>query len=142
MNRDDFLAEVRSWLGTPYMKDVCVKRGGTNCSRFVLDAVEKLSGVDGTHLKSKPHFVLLRKDPQAIVNFLESFCVQTTLDAIQPCDIAVITMGGIPCQAAVYVGNDKFVYSTKSLGVIEDYLPPNLEKRVTNVFRLAAFAGG
>ena len=139
MLRDDFVAEIRSWIGTPYMQDAGVKGGGTNCSRFALAAVEKVLGVNGSHLKTKPHKVLLRDDPHTIVSFLDSFCERVPAKEMKKGDIAIISIASIPCWAAVFVGNGNFVFVPRRACVLEGPLPSNIEEKITHIFRVKAF---
>ena len=137
--RDDFVAEARSWIGTPYMQDAGVKGGGTNCSRFVLATVEKVLGVDGGYLKAKPHKALLRENPHIIIGFLDTFCEQISTKELKEGDIVIIALAGIPCWAAIFTGNENYIFVSRRACVLEGPLPPNIEGKITHVFRAKAF---
>lgn len=136
MKVDDFINELRSWIGTPYMRDACVKKRGTNCSLFVLDAAEKTLGVVGEpHLRS-PHIQMLRKEPLAIINFLDKIGRRINLDEIRRGDLAVATIAMAPCQILVYTGDGKYIYSSRSMGVVEEVPPASMLDAITHVYRL------
>lgn len=138
MKAEEFINELRTWIGTPYMRDACVKKRGTNCSLFVLDAAEKILNVKGEpHLRS-PHIQMLRKDPLAVVTFLDKIGRRISFDEIRPGDLAVATMAMAPCQILVYTGDGKFIYSSRSLGVVEDKPPQSLLGAITHAYRLSA----
>lgn len=137
--KEQFITEARTWIGTPYMRDAGVKRGGTNCSRFVLAVIEQVLKVDGSFLRAKPHPRLFQDSPEAVTRFLSSFCVLVEKEDLQTGDIVVVTLRGIPCQTAIYTGGENFIFVTRFSHVIEAPLPPNLWKRVSHVFRARVF---
>ncbi|MEM4720580.1 MAG: hypothetical protein QXT73_00785 [Candidatus Methanomethylicaceae archaeon] len=81
---------------------------------------------------------MLRKDPLAVVTFLDKIGRRISFDEIRPGDLAVATMAMAPCQILVYTGDGKFIYSSRSLGVVEDKPPQSLLGAITHAYRLSA----
>lgn len=142
---EKFIAEVESWEGTPFVHEGGRKKIGTNCSQFVLNEVMNTLGVTNpevTRFKQVNHIRLLRHDPNAIPKGLVTFCRKVTKDQIQPGDIALFSFAEIPAQIAVYKGNGVFIYSLKSMGVVVQALPSNLEKQIVSYWRPKCFEEG
>ena len=120
-----FLDEIRSWVGTPYRTRMNrqSKQGGTNCAQYVQFALEAALPPGEVPIVEFNHVRLIRTRENVGVPFLLQFCHEVSFDEIEPGDIAILEIAGLPVQPAVYMGDKWFIFCTVALGVYQDYLP-------------------
>lgn len=134
---DVFIAEVRSWIGTPYKMRMSrkSKQGGSNCAQFVQFSLEASLPTGEVPVREFDHVKLIRTRENVGVPFLLQFCHEITLEELEPGDIVVIEYAEIPVQPIVYTGNDQFIFCFKHSGVIEGPLPVGILEKAAYILR-------
>lgn len=135
---EKWITALESWIGTPYVFEGARKKVGSNCSQFALNEIIDTLGVSNPQLvklRQQSHRRLISAEPGAIPNALSTFCRVIPKDQMQPGDLVVIEFAKIPLQVVIYKGDGIFIFCTKGLGVVEDVLPGNLERKIISVWR-------
>ena len=142
---ENWLAEVDSWVGTPFFTSGCTKgiKGGTNCAHWFVDAILKtipdsesvLYGLKVTHSD------YYKKNIDMFPPLMAHVAFQVTWEEIQPGDVALPRIRRVAAIPSVYFGNDIFVYCDVAQKVIvKRALLGNLIDRVKFVYRFHKIA--
>ncbi len=137
--KEKFIAEVESWVGTPYVFEGCTKGkdGGSNCGHWLLACIEKTMPIGDT-LKFAwdfNHLMVVREHKDVFVPTLALICNEVPFQEVAPGDICLILFRGVPTMPAICVQDNVFVYSRPHFGIVRDSLPFNYYKRITHTLR-------
>jgi len=149
---DKFYQELRSWIGTPYKSTQLTKGVGVDCLSFVGCCLLKVFKVDFNkqqvldyilpnqwHIHNSKQLLvttavnfLINELKHSFILFLEDDVKSKNL---QRGDILFFKIKGYKssCHVGVYVGDDLYIHSNTSLGVVEEKIRKNL---ITHILRL------
>jgi hypothetical protein len=134
---DLFIEEILTWVGTPYSSEGCKKGGGTTCLHYVATSVSRVYGMQFEALKTYSHKqVVVKQIADVVTSVLDGIADEVQLDEIQAGDIAVLFSYNIPIQPVVFLGQNEWVYCSRSEGVLQGMLPGNLQSQIYKIYRL------
>lgn len=113
-----FIAECRSWIGTGWMHNVCLKGYRVDCVHFIV-AVSKEMGWLPDNLFIEPYerdWALHRSESKLMAE-LQKYAYQVT--DIQIGDYLVYKYGLTNSHIAFYLGDNKAIHSHIQYGVVE-----------------------
>ena len=99
--RENLLIEARTWLGTPWMHNQCVKGVGVDCVNFVW-AVAKESGLNGSDLPTRYARVSRYRE---IEKYLDDCFPSTPIDELVRGNILLFQLNGYGSHVAYATEN-------------------------------------
>jgi hypothetical protein len=142
---EKWLAEVESWVGTPYFTEGCTKgvKGGANCGSWLVDAMCNVfpNSESIEYARGITHVSYFKKNIDVMPEVMEHLCFSITLKEIQPGDVVFPRIRRVAAIPSVYFGNDEFVYcDTSQRLIVKRALLGNLVERIAYVYRFRALA--
>jgi hypothetical protein len=142
---ENWLAEVESWVGTPFVTSGCTKgiKGGTNCGHWFADAILKTIPDSESILYTLKitHSDYYKQNKDMFRDMMDLIAFQVTWDEIQPGDVALPEIRRVAAIPSVYFGNDIFVYCDVSQKImVKRALLGNLIERIMYVYRFHKIA--
>jgi hypothetical protein len=149
MWKDDFIAELLTWKGTPHRHLQCVKGEAADCGMFILDALVQ-TGASRRYIVNKHsrlwYYFTDKEVILDIINEVRKSYMQTGFNMVRVNDITDIASGDILTFAlvdnveksnhiAVVINDTEVIHSVKKFGVIISPLK-DYEKRISNIFRV------
>lgn len=117
MMRYRIVAEARSWIGTPFHHQQCVKGHGVDCIQLVAGVGSALGLCERIHASKSTYRRL--PSPRTLLAGLESALVRVT--ELLPGDVVAIEWrAGLPTHVGIFTEEDTIIHSMESMGgVIE-----------------------
>jgi hypothetical protein len=142
---ENWLTEVESWVGTPYVLSGCTKgiKGGSNCGHWFVEAILKTipDSESISYTLKIAHSDYYKQNKDMFPEFMNLIAFQVEWDAIQPGDVAFPEIRRVAALPSVYFGDNVFVYCDASQKVIvKRALLGNLIDRVKFVYRFHKIA--
>jgi len=137
-----FLAELNSWLGTPYAHYQYEKKKGADCALFIADSLKEigiLKKLDYTYFARFWHMI---GNTEVLLNHINNyiknnFCEPFTLQEVNNYKIGdLITFklrSKLTNHLGVYIGNEMMINSIVNRGVC---VTPIFKKRISKIFRI------
>jgi hypothetical protein len=136
----NWLAEVESWVGTPYVTEGCTKglKGGTDCGHWLVKAI--LASIPNSEhalaILDVSHTQFFKKNISLVQELMDPLSTPIKFEDIQVGDILFLRFRRISSQPAVYVGDDHYVYCDTSMKqIVKRGLSGNDIDRISEVFR-------
>lgn len=113
MRGEQFLAEVREWIGTPFHPQAAAKGKGCDCKGLLWGAARQLGfpEADTPYACFIAYDLTTRKGVPAALLKEGMGNVFDRADEMQPGDILLCLWGGEPGHLAVYSGNDRAIHA-------------------------------
>lgn len=139
MTPEDILAEARSWIGTPYRQQQCVKGMGVDCAQLILGVFSALGyfPMPGPEMRQ---YGLLPEPGRLRLELARKF-QEVPKDGAQPGDVLLMwCVRGTPQHLGILSGYNGrgIIHATNSAGinrVVETSLPVSMWRCVNSVWR-------
>lgn len=137
ITREEFIEELRTWVGTPFHHQGRWKGLGVDCAGLVVMPLANLGVKEA--LKADNRTYKHRPGHQLLLERLLMIADEIPASEIQPGDIMAFTIYKYPQHLAIKSYGDKVIHVTEDSGVLEEYLSDMWKKRLIGVFRLRCF---
>lgn len=117
--RNEIIDEARTWIGTPFHHQQCLKGHGVDCVQFV-SAVGARLNLCQRIPKEKSNYPR-RPRPKDLINGMKQYLYELDLncDSFDIGDIALIEWrSGLPMHLAIYSGNNSIIHATENFGEV------------------------
>lgn len=137
ITREQFIEELRKWIGTPFHHQGRWKGLGVDCAGLIvmplaeLGITEILKADNRTYQRKAGHKMLLER--------LTMVADQIPREDIRLGDIMLFTIYKYPQHVAIKSYGDDIIHVTEDYGVIEEAIDDMWEKRFAGAFRLKYF---
>ncbi len=134
--RHQIITEARSWLGTPYHHQGCVKGVGTDCAFLLIavyHAVGLIPNIDPRPYPPDWHF---HRDEERYLGWTEKYADQ--VDTPEPGDVALFKFARCISHGAIVMQWPTIIHAVKQYGVIYDdaLINASLRNRVAGFWRV------
>lgn len=110
--REEFLAEARTWIGTPYRHQGRDKNG-VDCVGFPLCVAAKLGIAGAEQFLADPDMAVYQERPSkfALLRRLQKVCRQIPVSAARPGDLICILVAGQPQHVAIFDEGGEIIHA-------------------------------
>ena len=131
VERSKIIEEARSWIGTRYHHQQCVKGVGCDCVGLVR-ACGNLVGIkyveDWNYARTP--------DPPTMLRLLDKYLVKKSVTTMKPGDVICFRVQEDPCHLAIFTGTGIIhAYAKTVKKVIEQELTPYWLERIVRVYK-------
>lgn len=117
--RDKIIHEAISWVGTPFIRNACIKGLGVDCALLAGGIAIELGLIQTTQLKDIPVYDLeyhIHNKDEKMFDILKSFgCVQLNIQEMQPGDIMTFRYGRSSSHLGILIDNSQFVHANSEI---------------------------
>jgi len=138
---ENWLAEIETWVNTPFVTEGCEKGKGVTCAHWVIDAMLKAipNSESIAYAMRMTHRQYYIQNVDIMPEVMDHIAFRTTWEKIQPGDVAFSRVRRVASTPAIYFGNNVFVYcDTSQRLIVKQALLGNLIERIMYVFRFYA----
>jgi NlpC/P60 family putative phage cell wall peptidase len=139
VTRTELVAEARSWTGTPWQHQACVKGAGVDCLHFIAGVARAFGTPEATRFFATPswHSYGRLPDPAMIFSGSETLMDRIDVDEALQGDVFVFAFRGFPMHFGMLTVADRFIHAYATAGrVVEHQLDDRWRKRVVAAYRL------
>jgi NlpC/P60 family putative phage cell wall peptidase len=140
ITREDAVAEARSWLGTPFQHQGCLKGVACDCIGLVKSVGITLGLVEYDEAKARPFLAYrMMPDSKKMREALATFFVPIRVVEAMPADILFLAWTKEPQHLAL-ITDLGIIHSYSGVGkVVEHSFDERWQKRVTAAYRYPYF---
>jgi NlpC/P60 family putative phage cell wall peptidase len=140
ITRMDAVAEARSWLGTPFQHQGCLKGVACDCIGLVKGVGIALGLVDYDENKARPYLSYrMSPDSKRMREALATFFVPISVNDVLPADILFLAWTKEPQHLAL-VTDLGIIHSYSGVGkVVEHSCDERWQRRITAAYRYPYF---
>lgn len=139
MNRTEFLALARTWLGTPYHDQARCKGVGADCIGFIVGLASEATGRAVT---APSNYGRYPAPAQALAGIQASGeCTPIALADAQPGDIVYMRIAREPQHFGVLAEDGMLIHCIEGHGVVEVNFADWMRDKVMHTFRLQWLEG-
>jgi len=132
---EEFIAEVRTWIGTPFMHAGRSTGLGVDCVGILAASAKAVGISDYDNVNYSPRSV----DTDFLISELQRFTEPVPLEQRQPGDVLLFKVKGRSQHTGVLVTPETFVHAYQSAGkVCETELSPVWLRNLAGVYRVKA----
>jgi NlpC/P60 family putative phage cell wall peptidase len=132
---DQFIAEVRTWIDTPFMHAGRVKGIGVDCVGILACSARTVGLMDYDNVNYSPASV----DSEFLISELQRFTDPVPPEQRQPGDVLLFRVKGRPQHTGVLVTPSTFIHAYQSAGkVCESELNAVWLRNLAGVYRIKA----
>ena len=114
--REKIVAEVQTWLGTPYHHQADVKGAGVDCGMILVRVYHTSGLIPDIDPRPYPHDWNLHRDDERYLGWVKQFGWEVAEP--QPGDIVVYRFGRSFSHGGIYIGNGQIVHAYIGRGVV------------------------
>lgn len=135
--KEKFIKECRSWLGTRWQHAVSLKGVGVDCVQFMLSVSKKMGWLNKNFkVKPYPRDWALHQSHSILMDWLNENCNKVNVHFVEAGDILVYKFNRCNSHVAYYIGDRKAIHSHIVHGVVEyDIYEPVFRKKLTHAVR-------
>lgn len=134
ITREQFIEELRTWIGTPFHHQGRWKGLGVDCAGLVVGPLVELGIMEV--LKADNRTYKHKAGHKLLVERLMLIANEIPKEEIKLGDILLFTIYRYPQHVAIKSYNDNVIHVTEDRGVIEEELDDMWKKRFLSSFRL------
>ena len=141
--RKKICEEAKSWLGTPWQHQACLKHVGVDCAMLVAGVAKNVGLIDKEKFKAIPNYPKdwhIHRDIPMLTDLMKYFgCKKKSLESLLPGDIVVFKIGRVPSHLGIYLEDNYFIHALYGAGkkeVVMNSLSADWIKRLVDVYSL------
>ncbi len=137
MTGDKMVAEARTWFGTPWHHQACLKGVGVDCVGLVRASYEAATG-QKIDLVFDYHKMPPVGREERLAQTLSQYAVEISKNSLEPGDILLFHfLGGMSNHVGIYAGEGKFIHAWMTVGkVVEMPLDAVWQRALGAAFRV------
>lgn len=141
ITREQIVEETKSWVGTPWQHQACVKGDGVDCAMMVVGVAMGLDLTNEEQVNSIPNYPRdwhFHNEASMLLPIVESFDVeQIDFEDMKPGDILIFKVAKCESHLGILVSEDTFVHAfntSKVKRVVETRLDDRWTSRLSRVY--------
>lgn len=143
MMRDDFIAEARSWIGTRWVHQACVKGIGADCIGLIAGVASALGSTEATLFLTSPNWRNYGRHPAP--SFMFGVCDQLmdriAIDNSIRADVLIFRCGSHPMHFGIIAEGDTMIHSWMvARRVCEHRINAAWRSRIERAYRIRGIA--
>ena len=133
--RNEVIAEARSWIGTPWKHQGCMKGRACDCVGLVKGVAFGL-GLPGGDVDAERYRGYSRlPNPRTMLEGLATHLRRTPIDEIDAGDVLLFAIDGQPQHLAILTGDQTIVHAfLQSRRVVEQRIPVAWRRQVVRAY--------
>ena len=134
--RADIVREARSWIGTPWKHQGCLKGRSCDCVGLVKGVALELGLPVGLVDAERYRGYSRLPNPGTMLEGLDAHLGRVRPEAAGPGDVLLFVIDGNPQHLAILSECGSIVHAyTQARGVVEQAIPPGWRRRVIRAYR-------
>jgi len=113
--RQEICDEAKTWMGTPWQHQACVKGVGVDCAMFVAGVAKSVGLIEKDDFKIIPNYPKdwhLHHDIPMLLHLMELFgCKEKINKKARPGDIVIFKIGRVPSHLGILLEDNVFIHA-------------------------------
>lgn len=137
MTRGEIVEEARTWIGTKWVHQACLKHVATDCVGLIRGVYEHCTGVAVTVTIDYPATWHLFKADERLYSEVQNYLEEIPIEEARPGDVLLFGFGKGPAHhAGILVTPETFIHAWADVGkVAETRLDDFWRKNIRTAFR-------
>jgi NlpC/P60 family putative phage cell wall peptidase len=134
---DQVIEIVRSWIGTPYRHQACLKGSGCDCLGLIRGVYTEAYGYEPEQPPAYTAEWAEETGAETMRDAARRHLLEVSLDEAAPGDVVLFRMkANAPAKhAAILSENGRIIHAYQGHAVAETAIPPGWKKRMAYAFR-------